>query len=99
MQDNGNAESLNEIVRRIASQLTHLESRELFELKLEAAGYIDIPDYDTPFFRVKDCRTYLVSEGFPRITRKTLTEGVEAVSYDLVLASIDKFRINALEKL
>ena len=82
-------ESLNAITRRIINQLTHRENRELLELKLESARYIDIPDYDLPMFRVKDCRTYLVLDDFPRITRKTLPEGIEAVAYDLVLAGMD----------
>ncbi len=90
-------ESLNAITRRIINQLTHRENRELLELKLESARYIDIPDYDLPMFRVKDCRTYLVLDDFPRITRKTLPEGIEAVAYDLVLAGIDRFRISGME--
>ncbi len=69
----------------------------MFELKLESARYIDIPDYDLPMFWVKDCRTYLVLDDFPRITRKTLPEGIEAVAYDLVLAGIDRFRISGME--
>jgi hypothetical protein len=74
-----------------------MENKELFELKLESARYIDIPDYDLPMFWVKDCRTYLVLDDFPRITRKTLPEGIEAVAYDLVLAGIDRFRISGTE--
>ncbi|NOK57936.1 MAG: hypothetical protein GFH27_549287n240 [Chloroflexi bacterium AL-W] len=90
-------ESLNAIVKRIINQLTYRENRELFELKLESARYIDIPDYDLPMFWVKDCRTYLVLDDFPCITRKTLPEGIEAVAYDLVLAGIDRFRISGME--
>lgn len=95
MQNAG--ESLNSITSRIINQLIQKENKELFELKLESARYIDIPDYDLPMFWVKDCRTYLVSDDFPRITRKILPEGIEAVTYDLVLAGIDKFRINGME--
>lgn len=93
IQDDINAESLNAIVRRIISLLIDKENRELFEIKLGAAGYIDIPDYDVPFFRVKDCRSYLVDNDFPRITRNTIPEGIEAVSYHVVLAAIEKYRI------
>lgn len=95
VQDGG--ESLNAITRRIINQLTQRENRALFELKLESARYIDIPDYNLPLFRVKECRTYLVRDDFPRITRKTLPEGIEAVAYDLVLAGIDRFRVNGTE--
>jgi len=85
-------ESLNAIARRIYAQIVDGEAKELFELKLNTARYIDIADYDLPLFRVNDTRTYLVADGFPRITRDSLPEGVETVSYDLVLASIDRFR-------
>lgn len=94
-QDRG--ESLNSITRRVINLLARRENKELFELKLESARYIDIPDYDLPMFRVKDCRTYLVTDDFPRITRKILPEGIEAVTYDLVLAGIDRFKINEIE--
>lgn len=90
-------ESLNSITRRITSQLTSRENRELFELKLESARYIDIPDYDLPMFLVKDCRTYLVRDDFPRITRNTLPDGIVTVTYDLILAGIDRFRISEME--
>jgi len=88
----GNGESLNAIVKRIADHLTGRENKAMFELKLEMSGYIDISDYDAPLFRVKDCRTYLVSDNFPRITRRAIPDGIEAVSYDLVLAGIENFK-------
>lgn len=91
-----NAESLNEIVRRISEQLTKDDTKEIFELKLALAGYIDIPDYDLPCFRIKDCRTYQISDDFPRITRVNLPVAIEAISYDLVLAGIEKFRVTEL---
>lgn len=93
----GGGESLNSIVRRIVKQLIDIENRDLFELKLESVRYIDIPDYDMPMFWKKDCRTYLVLDDFPRITRKTLPKGIEMVAYDLVLAGIDSFRISSME--
>ena len=94
--DNG-GECLNAITRRIINHLTYRENRELFELKLETARYIDIPDYDLPMFRVNDCHTYHVLDDFPRITRKILPEGIESVKYDVVLMSIDKFRVSELK--
>lgn len=97
MQGSDRGESLNAIVKRISGQLTDNANRELFEIKLEAARYIDIPDYDVPHFNVKDTHTYLASEEFPRITRNTLPKGIEAVSYDLVLADIEDFRTDTME--
>lgn len=87
-------ESLNSIVKRITNLLSSRENKNLFEVKLEKARYIDISDYDVPTFLVKECRTYQVIDGFPRITRTTIPQGIVSVTYDLILASIDKFRIN-----
>lgn len=98
-QEDYNSESLNAVVKRIRSYLTDSENKDLFEIKLETARYIDIAEYGTPFYHVNDLRTYLISEDFPRITRRMLPEGIEAVSYDLVLASIEKFRINVMESI
>lgn len=92
----GNSESLNDIVKRIMMELATNESKEIFELKLSLAGYIDIPDYDLPRFRVKECRTFNVTDNFPRITRKNLPESIESVSYDLVMAAMEKFRVSDL---
>ncbi|WP_164689632.1 PD-(D/E)XK motif protein [Herpetosiphon llansteffanensis] len=89
-------ESLNTITKRIISKLEYNATRDLFELKLEFAGYIDISDYDSPLFKVKDEYTYIIRDDFPRITRKIIPEGIESVTYDIVLSSIEKFRTNKL---
>jgi len=90
-------ENLNALVRRISDTIRQYHNTELFEERLTAAGYVDIPDYDEPHFEVKTVYTYLVSDGFPRIVRHDLASGVEAVSYDLMLAEIDRFRASTLE--
>ncbi|SFK64823.1 Putative PD-(D/E)XK family member [Nitrosomonas aestuarii] len=94
-------ESLNGIVERINNILEDNETRELFDTKLTLARYINLPDYDYPKFKLKDIRTYSVGEGFPRITPDAVPEAVEAVSYDLILAGIERFRTveDILEKL
>lgn len=92
IRDQTDGESLNGIVESIGRRLKDSANKNLFELKLHAARYIDIPEYDTPRFRVKDCMVYQVTEDFPRITRQVLQDGIESVSYDLILTSIDKFR-------
>lgn len=97
MRDGG--ESLNSITKRITNNLVSRENRELFEQKLETARYIDIPDYDQPLFSVKDTRTFLVADDFPRITRAFLPQGIETVNYDLILASIERFRISGMKVL
>jgi hypothetical protein len=90
-------ENLNSLVRRVSAKITEEELRETFEDTLYIAGYIDLPEYEQPQFIVKDCYTYLVSDSFPRIIQKTLPAGIQAVSYDLLLAAIEPFRINDTE--
>lgn len=89
---NMDGESLNGIVTRINEKIIDPEVKSEFEIKLGIARYIDIPDYDLPLIKVKNSRTYIVKEGFPRIIPQTLPESIEAVSYDLVLAGIDSHR-------
>lgn len=91
-QNKDRAESLNDIVSRISLLLTNKKNKELFEIKLESAGYIDISEYDSPLFHINSRSTYLVTEGFPRITRKIVPLGIESVSYDLILACIEKYK-------
>ena len=94
-------ESLNEIVERISNVILDNEARELFETKLTLARYLDLKDYDYPKFKLKDIRTYCVEEEFPRITPKIIPEAIEAVSYDLLLPGIERYRIdeNMMEKI
>ena len=90
-------ENLNALVRRVSAQIADTALRDVFEATLDAAGYIDLPEYEQPHFVVKDCSTYHVADSFPRIIRKTLPVGVQAVTYDLLLAAIEPFRVSNAE--
>lgn len=90
-------ENLNSLVRRVSTRITLDTLRYIFETTLHISGYIDLPEYEQPQFVVKSCYTYLVSDGFPRIIQKTLPVGIQAVSYDLLLAVIEPFRVNEAE--
>ncbi len=93
----GHGESLNELVRRISNQLTTSEHCASFDEKLAAAGYIDIPDYEMPLFRVTACQSYLVADGFPAITRSRLAPGIGNVTYSIELNAIEAFRTDMAE--
>jgi len=95
--DSESGESLNQIIKRVNSLIVSAENRDLLEKKLRSARYIDISDYDLPLFEVNDSATYQVTEDFPKIIRENLPEGIEHVSYDLVLARIDQFKVNEVE--
>lgn len=83
--------SLNDLVRLIEGELTDAEAVEAFTLKLAAAGYAPLRDYDAPVFVVSEIRTFRVAEGFPRLVRSTLPQGIARLSYDLELESIERF--------
>lgn len=93
MAETSDGESLNLLVPRISGCISHTDLRALYEETLAVAGYIDLPEYDWPRFIIKERHTYLVTDHFPCITRKTLPVGIEAVSYDLLLATIESFRV------
>lgn len=90
-------ENLNALVRRVSAKITEIVLRDIFEVALHTAGYIDLPEYEQPQFIVKGCYTYLVAGGFPRIIRKTLPAGIQAVSYSLLLTAIEPFRVSDAE--
>jgi Putative PD-(D/E)XK family member, (DUF4420) len=89
-------ETLNSVSHRILAKLTEAHTKDTFEAKLQRAGYIDLPEYDQPQFMVKNCHTYLVSDNFPRLIRTRLPMGIQAVSYDVLLAIIEPFRVSEI---
>ena len=83
--------SLNHLVRLIESELTDAQAVEAFTSKLAAAGYAPLRDYDAPILVVSGVRTFGVTEGFPRLVRSALPQGIARLSYDLELESIERF--------
>jgi hypothetical protein len=83
--------SLNDLVRLIEGELTDAHAVETFTSKFAAAGYAPLRDYDAPVFVVSEIRTFSVTEGFPRLVRSTLPQGIARLSYDLELESIERF--------
>lgn len=84
--------SLNCAVRNLREKITGIALNDIFEERLLDAGYIDIPDYDLPYFSVSEAQTYKVSENFPCITSYTLPEGIKDVRYRINLSSISKYQ-------
>ena len=57
-------------------------------LKLGAAGYIDMKEYDKQCFSVCSKQVYFVNESFPRIRRKDLSTEIVNVVYHIDIPSI-----------
>ena len=87
-----NAESLNELVRRIRETLTgNMEAAVVFDDRLRSAGYAVKPDYDKSVYSVLQTRHFRVAGDFPRIVSSRLTAGVSRVRYELSLAACAPF--------
>lgn len=92
MPEADQAISLNMLVNMIETALKEAASIERFTASLAAYGYGYMLDYDQPRFVVTDIRSYRIADGFPRLVRSELPDGVMRVAYDIQLESIDKFR-------
>lgn len=85
------ARSLNALIHEIETELLDADVLEEFQRRLAAAGYLPLPDYDTPRYVPAGVATYAVAEGFPRLVRSEVPHGIARVSYDLELEVIAPF--------
>ncbi len=91
MPELGQSISLNDLVGQIETDLADAQALEEFSRKLSAYGYAPLRDYDSPRFGVSDLKTYLVVEGFPRLVRSGVPNGIARLSYDIELETIRPF--------
>lgn len=85
--------SLNQLVARIRGKLTGGQV-EVFDKCLFESRYIDIPDYDSPYFSVSQVRTYKIDDNFPRLIPDNIPQGITDVSYCIRFNSIKQFLKN-----
>ena len=91
MPDSDRALSLNDLVQKVETQLSNYDALEEFQDKLAKAGYVEINEYDSPEFIVREERTYLVEDDFPKLIRSELPDGVTKVRYEIELETIREF--------
>jgi hypothetical protein len=84
-------ESLNRQIEKIRDIINDSDDKESFDTKLYESGYMDLKDYDSPFFLVMHEKTFEVRDDFPRIIPFGLAKGISNVSYDLNLNIIEKY--------
>jgi hypothetical protein len=65
----------------------------LFEERLLAAGYFERDEYRRYIYSLDRFRHFNVTEGFPRIARSGLPEGIGSVFYELDLRACECFEI------
>lgn len=91
-QDITTGTSLNQLVNAIRKQLQDTEISEQFLHKLKDYGYCPDVEYDKPAFLVRRISSFQVNEGFPRITKKALPDGISHVKYRIELDKIERFQ-------
>ncbi|MEQ3648680.1 PD-(D/E)XK motif protein [Hyphomonas sp.] len=84
--------SLNDIVKTTRSILPP-EVVGLFEDRLDAARYIELPHYDAPRFRLNATDFFEVAGEFPALVPDRLPPATTDVQYTLDLAQLSAFRI------
>ena len=85
--------SLIDAVTEIEQLLETEEQRNQFSCKLARLGFQDKDKekYKDYHFRVSDCAIFAVSEGFPRLTKKTVPPEINDAKYSIDLAAIASF--------
>ena len=92
--DDDEANSLNGLASTlIAAVEGSPQARGRLELGLDAAGWREDPTYDDRWVLV-DRNYFEVTDGFPRIVRSDLRQGVEDVRYRIRVADCMPFRID-----
>jgi len=91
--------SLNQVVSEAQAAIGGSDAAFEFESKLAEFGFIPLRQYDHPLFEVVGTQSYEVVEGFPRITRSRLIDGVIRVKYQIELERLEPFKCDYIETL
>ncbi len=95
------ARSLNQLVAELRAIVAPAGDfvADRLEVALFDSGWDDRPEYDFERWQLVDRTFYEVREGFPRIVRGGLVQGVEEVRYRIRTADCTDFRIDIEETL
>ena len=85
------SQSLNEILAEVYSRLGDDGAVDIFQRKLASQGYAPLAEYSMPKFVVSDLKSYRIVEGFPRLIRSQLPNGIDRVVYDIRLEAIAEY--------
>lgn len=84
--------NLNKTVTSVAESIKDPDTMDLFRLRLDNKGYVPNDEYDNYNFAYKGRQSYLVTEGFPRLTRKDVSESIGNAEYTIMLNGISNFK-------
>jgi hypothetical protein len=90
----GFAFCITDIVNQLRTKLEFFPAAcKLFEERLLSAGYLDRDEYKSFLYSLGEIRQYEVRDGFPRIMRSQLSNGIGSVKYEVELADCQPFEI------
>ncbi|WP_153718644.1 PD-(D/E)XK motif protein [Spiribacter salilacus] len=89
--DGAAAQSINQLAATVGDELSDADAIEAYWAKLATYGYVELREYDKPRFLINGSNTYRISDGFPKLVRSGLPEGVVDVKYNLQLERIASF--------
>lgn len=92
MSSTFNGIRLNDLVSQIIG-LLNSHQRELFMSKLSQFGYDFSPEYNNYVYSLSSYNQYQVADDFPRLKRDDIPVSIQRVQYDIIIAEIDKFKI------
>lgn len=89
-----NGIKLNKLVKQIYNSLDIEALKDLFLQKLTDVGYSFENSYDNFVYSVFSKSIYKVDETFPCLKREERLDAISQVKYDLLLAKLEKYKIN-----
>ena len=91
------AQSLNQLVSTVGHEISDADAIEEYWRKLATYGYVEMREYDSPKLLVNGSNSYRLADGFPRLVRSALPDGVIDVKYNLQLEKIAAFECRQKE--
>ena len=92
--DSDESISLNTIVERVRNKLDIRDAKK-FDDKMIKVGYVYNPKYDEYLFMPIAAFGYKVENGFPRLTKDMVPNGVSKAKYEIDISSIKSFEEEA----
>lgn len=83
---------LSSLANEIMTLVSNDFYKEMFAGKLMSYGFDWSSDYDNFVYSQSSFAKYVVSEGFPRISRSSIALPIVKVQYELILSNIDKYK-------
>lgn len=89
--------SLNDLAYSILSNLLDYEAKGILQNKLLSVKYVHLPEYSLHNYLVTAENTYCIQDGFPRLIRSKIPNGIVNIRYDIQLEQIKQYQCDSGE--